>query len=658
MARLSTSPRIISALEKYDIKTFKDVIFHLPRSYLNLTYSEEFKVNTNERVTFYLKADSAPRMIRTAKVTIIRFTALSKTNTPYLMVAYNQRYIMNIVKPGTWFTAYGTINLHKREISVIKIFPRELSASEMLVPLYTLPSEVGNHEFIKIVQKGLKTEDIISRVPQVFRDKNGLISLNNALAYVHRPLSFDDLYKGLQALKYEEGFLFFLKLLLIKRTNATLFNTTKTIVDLKAANDFVRALPFTLTKDQLNAIREIGYDMNKETLMYRLLQGDVGSGKTVVAFIALYINYLRGAQGVLLAPTESLAKQHYETLLRFFSPFNLRIRLLIGALKESDKKALKSDIQDGNVDIIVGTHALFSEDVTYPSLELVIIDEQHKFGVNQRNTLLNKGEKADLLLLSATPIPQTLANVIYGDMDISTIESFPHLGRKVETIIVSDKKKDLYKMINDALKEERQVYIIAPKISFGNRANVLDLYEDFTKEFGMLVGLLHGQQTSEEKDNALQSFKDGTTPILVSTTVVEVGIDVKNAGLMIIFEPNSFGLSSLHQLRGRIGRDGKKATLCLVSDDEDKTKLEEFAKEDNGFKIAELDLTLRGPGELTGEKQSGIPGFHYLNVIKDLSLITSVKSDALQVLNDPFNPLYSSLLDEIKNEISNDQKSL
>lgn len=652
MAKLSGSARINEALSKYDILTFKDVIFHLPSRYLDLRYSEEFKLNTNEKVVLFLKATSAPVIIKTPRVTIIRFSAISANNVPYHIVAYNQRYILNMVNVGTELTVYGTINLKKQEISLIKLFPRQLSSAEQVSPLYSLPSEVANHEFVKIVQKALKNSDVQSEIPPAIRSKNDLVPLNTALMHVHRPLSFDEVFIGLKALKYEEGLAYFLKMLLIKRTNSVLVNDHKTIVDLKLANDFVRALPFTLTKEQLEAVREIGYDMNKQTLMYRLLQGDVGSGKTVVAFIALYINYLRNAQGVFLAPTESLAKQHYESMLAFFKPFNVRIKLLIGALKESEKAELKTQIQLGNVDIVVGTHALFSEDVIYPKLELVIIDEQHKFGVNQRETLLNKGDKADLLLLSATPIPQTLASVIYSDTDITTIKSFPHAGRQVISKVAAYKTKELVKEIENALKENRQVYIIAPKITYGKKTNVLELYDTYKKYFPSEVTLLHGQMTSEEKDESLALFKAGIKPILIATSVVEVGIDVKNAGLMIIYEPQSFGLSSLHQLRGRIGRDGKTAKLLLVSEEEDNLKLYEFAKEDDGFKIAELDLKLRGPGELIGERQSGMPSFLYLNVVKDIALIQNIKRDALEIINNPHIEEYRVYLKKIQDSIS------
>lgn len=650
MHKLSGSSRINDALAKYDILTFKDVIFHLPRRYLDLTYSDEFRLNSNDKVTLLLKASSAPLLIKRGNLSIIKFKALSNLNTEYNIIAFNQKYIVSSVKPGTFFTVHGTINLRRREITVTKLFMRSLSDHEFIVPLYSLPSEVANHEFIKIVKKGLLNTEVKTLVPPSFAVKNDLVSPLNALKLVHNPFVITDVFKGLKSLKYEEGLRHFIKLFDIKRQNSELYNDQKTLVDLKAANEFVKALPYKLTSEQIKAVREIGFDMNKRTLMYRLLQGDVGSGKTVVSFVALYINYLRGAQGVLLAPTESLARQHYASLLALFKPFKLRIRLLIGALSESDKKALKREIQDGEVDLIVGTHALFSEDTTYPRLELVVIDELQKFGVNQRNALREKGEKADLLLLSATPIPQTLANVLYGDMDITTLEAFPHAGREVETIVRTSTDKEIGQLIAKSLQEERQVYVIAPTISFNEKANVLSLYAKYQKKYGPIVGILHGAMKSDEKDLALQNFAAGITKILIATSVVEVGIDVKNAGLMLIYEPNHFGLSSLHQLRGRIGRDGKKATLALLSDDEDNEKLLAFASENDGFKIAELDLSLRGPGELTGERQSGMPSFLYLNVIKDLPLISQIKKDAEYAMAHANEPEFRVLISEVLTE--------
>ena len=290
MAKLSGSGRINNALEKYDIKTFNDVIFHLPRSYLNLNYSKEFEMNSNDKVTLLLEVSTNPSLFKSPKVSIIRFQALSSSNTRYTLVAYNQRYIMSLLKLGMKFTVYGVINLAKREISIIKIFPRELRPEEQIMPLYSLPSDIANHEFVSIVNKALLNVNLVSKVPVQLVSKNGLIPLKSALKLVHKPQTGTDVFNGLYTLKYEEGFSYFLKLLLIKRTNSQLFNERKTIVNLKDANTFVQNLPFSLTKDQLNAVREIGYDMNRQQLMYRLLQGDVGSGKTVVAFTSLYIN--------------------------------------------------------------------------------------------------------------------------------------------------------------------------------------------------------------------------------------------------------------------------------------------------------------------------------------------------------------------------------
>ncbi len=650
MDKLSSSTRINEALKKYDILNFKDVIFHLPRRYLNLTYNDEFKLNTNDSVTLYLMCSSAPQLFKGPKVKVINFSALSEGGVTYKLKAYNQLYIMSLLNVGTFFTVHGVINLNRREIIVNKVIGRKLNPEESLVPQYSLPSEVANFEFIKIVQKALKNFDEVSLVPSVFVDKNGLIPLNEAFLRVHSPRDMDDVFKGLETLKYEEGFKYFLSLLLIKKINSLLLNKKKTIVDLKDANAFTKSLPFKLTKEQLNAVREIGFDMNKETLMYRLLQGDVGSGKTVVAMNALYINYLRQAQGAFLAPTETLAKQHFDSLCAFFAPFPLRIVLLTGGVRESEKRVIKEDLKNGKIDLVVGTHALFSEDVVYKNLELVIIDELQKFGVNQRVTLQNKGEKADLLLLSATPIPQTLANVIYGDGSVTTIESFPFSARNVTTVVVNKHDKEIETSVKAALKSNEQVFVIAPLVNTSKRSNVSDLYKRYSAKYPGDVVMLHGQMKSEEKMAALNDFISKEKRILISTSIVEVGIDVKEASLMIIYDANNFGLSSLHQLRGRIGRDGREGKLFLVSEDEDNERLVTFSNENDGFKIAELDLSLRGPGELTGEKQSGMPSFRYLNIIKDRGLIKKIKDDAQFVLDNSQDQEFRKLLIKIKRE--------
>lgn len=647
--KLSRSPRIVSSLEKYDIRTFMDVIFHLPSSYLDLSYTNEYELNTNMKVTILGRVISQPTFFRGPKVTVVRFQIESAKKIIYKVIAFNQPYLLKHVEVGKLYTVHGTINLSKYEITLSKFVTGELTDTAKFVPIYRLPKQLKNHEFISLVRRSFPKVTIPNLIPSELVDKNRLLSTYNALYRVHNARNYEDVALGLRTLKYEEALSFFTKSLLIRNENSALRNATKTMIDLKAANAFIKSLPFKLTAEQIAAVREIGLDMNKETLMYRLLQGDVGSGKTVVAFSALYINYLRKAQGAFLAPTDALARQHYQGMLELFAPFNLNIRLLVGNLKETEKKAIKKDLEMGLIDIVVGTHALFSADVIYENLELVVIDEQHKFGVNQRNKLLNKGEKADLLLLSATPIPQTLANTIYGDLDITTITTFPFAKRDVLTVIVKT-EKEVFPKIDEALRNGEQVYVIAPKISYGERVNVEQLEKIYFKKYPERVTSLHGQLSDEEKLVSLQSFQTGEKQILIATSVVEVGIDVKNASLMVVYEPMSFGLSSLHQLRGRIGRGGQSALFILVNE-EDEEKLSALVTESDGFKIAEIDLSLRGPGELSGVKQSGLPPFQYVNIIKDLNLVKAARSDALYLLANESNLEVKKYIDILANEI-------
>lgn len=647
--KLSRSPRINSGLERYDIHTFMDVIFHLPSSYLNLNYSNEYELNTNMKITVLGKLVTQPTFFRGPKVTVIRFQIESPRKIIYKVIAYNQPYLLKHLEVGKLYTVHGTINLTTYEITLSKFVQGELADEAMFVPIYRLPQSVKNHEFIRLVNKSFANVKVPQVVPTVLADKNRLLSTYNALYRVHKAKNYLDVNTGLRTLKYEEALNFFTKSLLIRHENSNLRNATKTLVNLKDANLFIKKLPFKLTSEQVSAIREIGLDMNKETLMYRLLQGDVGSGKTVVAFSALYINYLRNAQGAFLAPTDALARQHFSSIKKFFAAFNIETELLVGNLKEAEKKEIKTRLATGEIDIVVGTHALFSDDVNYRNLELVIIDEQHKFGVNQRNKLLNKGEKADLLLLSATPIPQTLANTIYGDLDITTITTFPFAKRDVLTVILKT-EKEVFPKINEALKSGEQVYVIAPKISYGEKVNVEQLEEVYFKKYPGQVTSLHGQLSDEEKLAALTAFQNGSKQILIATSVVEVGIDVKNAALMVVYEPMSFGLSSLHQLRGRIGRGGQSALFILVNE-EDEEKLTALVTENDGFKIAEIDLTLRGPGELSGIKQSGLPPFNYVNIIKDLNLVKAARSDALYLLENKEDTEIKKYLDILALEI-------
>jgi ATP-dependent DNA helicase RecG len=394
----------------------------------------------------------------------------------------------------------------------------------------------------------------------------------------------------------------------------------------------INDLPYGLTQDQRQALFEIIDDMKRPQVMMRLLQGDVGSGKTIVAALALYANYTRRQQGALMVPTETLAKQHFKTIQSLFAANGIQVSLLLGSFNASQKAQVKERLSEGGVDILIGTHALFSEDVKFLNLGLAIIDEQHRFGVNQRDALKDKGAEADLLLMSATPIPRTLALSVYGDLDVSTLMQFPFSNRQVTTRLHHPEDKDIGQAIAAALMNRKRIYVIAPTIQDKTQGTyaVETLFEEYSKLYPHQVSLLHGKLTSEEKEEALNLFASGKKPILISTTVIEVGIDVKEATLMIIYDANHFGLASLHQLRGRIGRDGSHSLCILLTEDFDEeivSRLEVLVQSNDGFYIAEEDLKRRGPGELLGSKQSGLPEFSYINLVTDFKILEAAKKD-------------------------------
>ena len=422
----------------------------------------------------------------------------------------------------------------------------------------------------------------------------------------------------------------------------------------------IKSLPYELTEDQKKASEEIIEDMNQNSLMYRLLQGDVGSGKTLVSFIALYANYKRGDQGALMAPTDSLARQHYQNALEVFKGTKVKIALLVGATKQSEKERIYDELKDGYIDIVIGTHALFTKSVNYSSLGLVVIDEQHRFGVNQRIALASKGDSADMLMMSATPIPRSLASTIYADLDISTLTTFPSKKKDISTKIVESDDEIIFESVDKSLKENRQVYIVAPLIDFteDGKYSVDSLFARFYPRYKEKVGLLHGKLKADQKEEVLKKFYSNEVPILITTQVIEVGIDVKRANLMVIYDASNFGLASLHQLRGRIGRDGSPSLCLLTNDDiEENERLHILEESIDGFHIAEEDMRLRGPGELNGIKQSGLPAFAFLNIVDDYKIFLVARDDASVILKNQDNKGFKFITDMARKQIRLEDKN-
>ena len=658
MVNLVKSERINKALTKMEIHSFKDVIFHLPYNYEDFSLTTDPFFFNKQKVVLEGKISSSLSYLKSRRIDVIRFRFTTNLKRTYDIVAFNRAYLKSVFKYGDEVTLVGVYDEYKRVISLTNIMKGNVDKNNLYRPLYHLNKDIANYEFIRLVDKAFKlipSSNFINTVPEKFSKKYKLIDKYDALKLIHHPLKKEDVYKGLRVLKYEEALRFSLKTQLIRSLNEKMcFEKGK--IDIAKVDDFIGHLPYKLTKDQDDVVQEILLDLNKEKLMYRLLQGDVGSGKTLVAMIALYANYLRGDQGAFMAPTDALAKQHYLNLIKLFKPLNINVVLLSGTTSIKDRVLIRKALTNKDIDILVGTHILFSKDINYISLGLAIIDEQHKFGVNQRMQLLNKGTHADLLLMSATPIPRTLALTLYGDLDVSTLNSFPTGKREITTKIVKSDDKYIFECISASLKKNKRIYIVAPRIdlNYDNQISVEELYKQYLSLYPGKVSLLHGHMDSDDKDFALKDFYSGKSPILISTSVIEVGIDVKEADLIIIYNAINFGLASLHQLRGRVGRDGSVANCLLIYDGEDVDdldKLNVLVKSNDGFYVAEEDLRRRGPGELSGIRQSGLSTFAYLNLVNDFKMFEVARDDAKYIMLNKNDEDFSSFIKSVEKEI-------
>ncbi len=524
-----------------------------------------------------------------------------------------------------------------------------------IIPVYHLMKGIKNVKIEKWMKEAMSFPiSIVDRIPLAFQELYHFIPKLEALQYLHFPKSVEEIKKAKVRLIYEELFEFMFQILFLKQLE-TFSNGLKRKFNKKQVYDFVNSLPFSLTDDQLTAIEEGLLDLESEKRMNRLLLGDVGSGKTIVASILMYANVLSGYQSVMMVPTEILATQHYYSMLKLFDHFSLHVELLVGSMKQSEKKKVLEKIETGQVNIVIGTHALLSDNVHFFNLGLVVTDEQHRFGVNQRKNLQNKGFRSDVLYLSATPIPRTYALTIYGDMDTSMIKTKP-MGRK-EIITKVKKESELKEILNhvyEEMKDGHQIYVVAPLIEEGEMDELKDvnlLKEKFTLAFHdkFKIDILHGKMKTKEKDDVMSSFEKGETKLLISTTVIEVGVDVKNATMMIIFNAERFGLATLHQLRGRVGRNDLQSYCYLISN-QDVERLHVLEESNDGFYISEKDFELRGQGDLFGVQQSGDMSFHLADLKRDYKILLQAKKDALSYLEtkDYLNSeYYLSLIEKI-----------
>ena len=546
------------------------------------------------------------------------------------VVIFNRAFLKPNIIIGKEVTIIGKYDPKKETIVATNIRLGNLNKVE-IEPVYHLCKGITSKQMNAFIKKALSVVKENNNIPKELISKYNLMSEDEAIRIIHNPKDENSLKTALKTLKYEEIFTYMKNIKLLKIKNEVHKDVYKKEVSLNMVNDFINSLPFKLTSDQEKIVFKMLDEICGDTLMNRLLQGDVSSGKTIVAFIISYALYTGGYQTSFMAPTEVLARQHYKNACDLFKDTNFKVGLLTGKMTLKEKRKVYEKIEKNEIDMLIGTHALISDKVVWNNLGLVITDEQHRFGVNQRQTLKNKGLNVEVLMMSATPIPRTYALTIYGDTDTSSIKTKPS-GRipVITKVKKEDEIKDVLEGIYKALKNQNQVYVIAPMIEENddsNYANVYDLKHKFNLAFkNYNVEVLHGKMTNEEKEKVMDEYAKGNIDILISTTVIEVGVDVKNATVMVIFDADRFGLSTLHQLRGRVGRNSLQSYCYLISD-KDTKRLKIMEEENDGYKISEADFKLRGQGDLFGSRQSGALSFKLSDVRKDYDLLVKVRDD-------------------------------
>ena len=547
------------------------------------------------------------------------------------LVIYNRAYLRPNLKIGQKIIATGKYDVHKNLFTASNLKFGEL-LEKQIIPVYHSIKNIKNAVLEKIIKEGLKEAlDLEDYLPQKYLEKYHFINKDEAMIIVHQPNNEELLNIARNRLIYEELFLFLFKVQYLKKIKVNEETIIKKI-DKNLIDDFINNLPFKLTNDQLKSINEGLDDFTSKKRMNRLLLGDVGSGKTIVATVLLYANFLAGYQGAFMAPTELLATQHYDSIKKLLEKLGLKVELLIGSMTKKNKNDIMKKVSNNEVDILIGTHAIFNENLSFANLGFVITDEQHRFGVNQRNILQEKGVKPDVLFMSATPIPRTYALTIYGDMDTSIIKEKPNGRKDIITCVKkeSELKDVLYKVLEE-IKLNHQIYVVAPMILENEDMplkTVLSLKEKFDSAFHGKVPteVLHGKLKAKEKDEIMNNFKTGQTKILISTTVIEVGVDVPLATMMIIFNAERFGLATLHQLRGRVGRNDMQS-YCYLICNEDVKRLKVLEESNDGFYISEKDFEFRGEGDLFGERQSGDMTFKIADLRKNYDVLLKALDD-------------------------------
>ena len=653
--RLKLTPKRLEVLHRLGLFTTDDLLMYYPYRYEAITTSAFSDWKIKDKVWFEGEVVQLPRSWRKGRLVTTTFQVRSQEQILTITI-FNRPWAKSL-NLNQILTIQGVYQGNSK-VTAMSYDTKPLAEHSSITPIYSIKEGIRQKTLQTIIHSVLNQlqDEIIDDIPDEFRQAYRLLPLRLAYRCIHIPSSMNEVQAAVRTLKYAEFLRFFTAIQLMRSTDGIRIAKKPKIFSTKKIQQVIQSLSFEMTADQRDTLEKILYDMGSTHTMYRLVQGDVGCGKTVVATLSLYAAFLSGYQGAMLAPTEILARQHYQSVNEVLAPFGVKTEVLYSALSSSKKKEILEDVASGKIDILIGTHSMIQDSVSFHNLGLTIADEQQRFGVAQRKSLKQKGEQVDFLLMSATPIPRTLAASLFGDMDVSTIETMPP-GRiaPVTTLVKENSFRTVLDDVKSLLVSGRQLYVICAAVDENEEyhaRNVYDTTESIQKLFPKYkVACLHGRMSTDEKQEIMQAFNTNDIQILVSTTVVEVGVNVVNATGMIIYDADRFGLSQLHQLRGRIQRGSEQGYCWLLTASQDERvlqRLEVLVKSNNGFEISYEDLRLRGPGDILGTRQSGVPDFILGNIVEDTAMINQARKDALKVMESADNPDYQILLETVK----------
>ena len=658
----TVGPNRVKLLNKLNIYTLKDLIEYYPRDYEDRSKPKNlYECTDGEEVLIEAMAAGRITEMHKGRMTISRLIVKDQTGTCYI-TWFNQGYLRDKFQPGRMYRFFGKISNRNGRLEMNSPVYDEIDQSKntgKIIPIYPLTYELKQNTLRKIIENGLAEVKgkLTETLPEYILKENNLWDINNTIERIHFPIEFSDFNKARERLVFEELLTTQLALLKLKNNYEHETDGIQFSKDVYMS-DVINILPFKLTKAQLRVLEEIDRDMESNKPMNRLLQGDVGSGKTVVAMIAAYKAVKSGYQATIMAPTAILASQHLESFQGILEELGIKTELLISSVTKKKKSEILEKLQSGEIDILIGTHAILEENVVFKNLGLVVTDEQHRFGVKQRGTIASKGQNPDVIAMSATPIPRTLALILYGDLDISIIDELPPNRKKIETYAV---RKNMEERVNNFIRKQitegRQAYIVCPLVEenedMEGLQSVIELAERYQKETfsEYKVAYLHGKMKPKEKDEIMERFKNGEIQILIATTVIEVGVNVPNSSIMVVENAERFGLAQLHQLRGRVGR-GEYQSYCILkyegNSETIRQRMKVMCDTNDGFIISEKDLELRGSGDFFGTEQHGLPEFKIANLFEDIAVLKKVQRLALKIMED------DPLLEKEKNAKLND----